>query len=309
MDQIKSTGNSWVDLSTLAGGTKHGVAEPVTQFATAVVTITSSGGGELVIERGRTVSTLTEVQVISLTAATKKTVAVLACEALFRVTLRNTTASPTVSSVETYYYDQLFELDADGINVRGFHTSTSTHQPMSVTSVKATNSGPSEYAVTSVVRGSYNGFDESSGNGPAPILKVDADGRVLVAKIDTGTDVGTALVLDAANGNALKVTNAVTKTHYPLFNGGTGTWNDGVSFAIDCTDHTTLRVYGNMTGTFVIEANSGDNAAHWHAFRTVYASGEFNELLECVPNHVRLRNNSGAGISDSNLVLQHVRVR
>lgn len=108
MDQIKSTGNSWADVTTLSGATKHGVAEPVTQFATAVVTITSSGGGELVIERGRTVASLTEVQVISLTAATKKTVTILACETLLRVSLRNTTASPTISTVETFFYDQLF---------------------------------------------------------------------------------------------------------------------------------------------------------------------------------------------------------
>ena len=42
MDQVKSAGNSWVDAASLAGATKNGVAESVTQFATAVVSMTVS---------------------------------------------------------------------------------------------------------------------------------------------------------------------------------------------------------------------------------------------------------------------------
>lgn len=113
MDQVKSAGNSWVDAASLAGATKNGVAESVTQFATAVISMTSSAGGELVVERGRTSATLTEVQVVTLAAAVKKTVTVLACETFLRVSLRNNTAGATVSSVETFYYDQLFKLNAD----------------------------------------------------------------------------------------------------------------------------------------------------------------------------------------------------
>ena len=120
---------------------------------------------------------------------------------------------------------------------------------------------------------------------------------------DIGSD--TSLILTYVDGVETSLNsidskiNSITKLGYHLSSGMLA--NNGYEIAINATGYKSLRIYGSTTADLDVVATQTTNLAFYTYFDTIQ-SGSFSKYYECIPDKIKVKNNSGGQIT---LALQY----